>query len=63
MYVFMVVFYIVQFHCNVFVLQIISQHPYAEAIGEPYVWTVDMKNLTEVERALNAILNQTVGTF
>ncbi|KAF3842902.1 hypothetical protein F7725_001751 [Dissostichus mawsoni] len=43
--------------------EIISQHPYAEAIGEPYVWTVDMNNSIEVERALNAILNQTVGTF
>ncbi|KAI4805183.1 hypothetical protein KUCAC02_009810, partial [Chaenocephalus aceratus] len=43
--------------------EIISQHPYAEAIGEPYVWTVDMKNLTEVERALNAILNQTIEPY
>ena len=40
-----------------------SQHPYAAAIGEPYVWVVDMDNATEVERALTAILNQTVSTF
>ncbi|KAL3056646.1 hypothetical protein OYC64_019179 [Pagothenia borchgrevinki] len=43
--------------------EIISQHPYAEAIGEPYVWTVDMNNSIEVERALNAILNQTIEPY
>lgn len=44
-------------------LQVSSQNPYAEAIGEPYVWTVDMQNSTDVERALSVILNQTVSTF
>lgn len=43
-----------------FVFQITSQHPYAEAIGEPYVWMVDMYNLTDVERALTGILKQNV---
>ncbi|KAL6101237.1 uncharacterized protein ACO6RY_08203 [Pungitius sinensis] len=40
--------------------EVTSQNPYAEAIGEPYVWTVDMDNSTDVERALTAILNQTI---
>ncbi|XP_068592036.1 alpha-1,6-mannosylglycoprotein 6-beta-N-acetylglucosaminyltransferase A-like [Cebidichthys violaceus] len=40
--------------------EVTSQHPYAEAIGEPYVWMVDMHNSTDVERALTAILNQTI---
>lgn len=46
---------------SLLVLQVTSQHPYAEAIGEPYVWMVDMHNSTDVERALTAILNQTVS--
>uniref|UniRef100_A0A3Q3W5T0 alpha-1,6-mannosyl-glycoprotein 6-beta-N-acetylglucosaminyltransferase n=1 Tax=Mola mola TaxID=94237 RepID=A0A3Q3W5T0_MOLML len=43
--------------------EVTSQHPYAEAIGEPYVWMVDMHNTTDVERALNAILNQTIEPY
>uniref|UniRef100_A0A7N6FCH8 alpha-1,6-mannosyl-glycoprotein 6-beta-N-acetylglucosaminyltransferase n=1 Tax=Anabas testudineus TaxID=64144 RepID=A0A7N6FCH8_ANATE len=38
--------------------EVTSQHPYAEAIREPYVWMVDMHNSTDVERVLTAILNQ-----
>ncbi|KAF3695084.1 Alpha-1,6-mannosylglycoprotein 6-beta-N-acetylglucosaminyltransferase A [Channa argus] len=38
--------------------EVTSQHPYAEAIGEPYVWIVDMHNSTDVDRALTAILSQ-----
>ncbi|KAK5861397.1 hypothetical protein PBY51_022797 [Eleginops maclovinus] len=45
------------------VREVTSQHPYAEAIGEPYVWMVDMHNSTDVERALNAILNQTIEPY
>lgn len=51
------------FTVGVFVSQVTSQHPYAEAIGEPYVWMVDMHNSTDVERALTSILNQSVSTF
>ncbi|XP_040057279.2 alpha-1,6-mannosylglycoprotein 6-beta-N-acetylglucosaminyltransferase A-like [Gasterosteus aculeatus] len=40
--------------------EVTSQNPYAEAIGEPYVWMVDIHNSTDVERALTAILNQTI---
>nr|XP_046260078.1 alpha-1,6-mannosylglycoprotein 6-beta-N-acetylglucosaminyltransferase A-like isoform X2 [Scatophagus argus] len=43
--------------------EVTSQHPYAEAIGEPYVWTVDMHNSTDVERALAAILNQSIESY
>ncbi|XP_035813863.2 alpha-1,6-mannosylglycoprotein 6-beta-N-acetylglucosaminyltransferase A-like isoform X3 [Amphiprion ocellaris] len=43
--------------------EVTSQHPYAEAIGEPYVWMVDIHNETEVERALTAILNQTIEPY
>ncbi|XP_034549996.1 alpha-1,6-mannosylglycoprotein 6-beta-N-acetylglucosaminyltransferase A-like [Notolabrus celidotus] len=43
--------------------EVASQHPYAEAIGEPYVWLVDMNNSTDVERALNAILNQSIEPY
>ncbi|XP_060909771.1 alpha-1,6-mannosylglycoprotein 6-beta-N-acetylglucosaminyltransferase A-like [Labrus mixtus] len=43
--------------------ELTSQHPYAEAIGEPYVWLVDMHNSTDVERALTAILNQTIEPY
>ncbi|CAJ1078832.1 alpha-1%2C6-mannosylglycoprotein 6-beta-N-acetylglucosaminyltransferase A-like [Xyrichtys novacula] len=43
--------------------ELTSQHPYAEAIGEPYVWLVDMQNSTDVERALTAILNQTIKPY
>ncbi|XP_056245621.1 alpha-1,6-mannosylglycoprotein 6-beta-N-acetylglucosaminyltransferase A-like [Seriola aureovittata] len=43
--------------------EVTSQHPYAEAIGEPYVWTIDMYNKTEVEKALTAILNQSIEPY
>ncbi|XP_035532727.1 alpha-1,6-mannosylglycoprotein 6-beta-N-acetylglucosaminyltransferase A-like [Morone saxatilis] len=43
--------------------EVTSQNPYAEAIGEPYVWTIDMHNSTDVERALTAILNQTIEPY
>lgn len=48
---------------ELFLLQVTSQHPYAEAIGEPYVWMVDMDNSTDVERAVKGIINQTVSIF
>uniref|UniRef100_A0A8C5R2L1 alpha-1,6-mannosyl-glycoprotein 6-beta-N-acetylglucosaminyltransferase n=1 Tax=Leptobrachium leishanense TaxID=445787 RepID=A0A8C5R2L1_9ANUR len=39
--------------------ELTSQHPYAEVyIGKPYVWTVNIDNPGEVERAVKAILNQ-----
>lgn len=41
--------------------QLTSQHPYAEVyIGKPHVWTVDINDLSEVERAVKSILNQKV---
>ncbi|XP_034430201.1 alpha-1,6-mannosylglycoprotein 6-beta-N-acetylglucosaminyltransferase A-like [Hippoglossus hippoglossus] len=43
--------------------EVTSQNPYVEAIGEPYVWTVDMFNETEVEKALTAILNQSIEPY
>uniref|UniRef100_H3CEA1 alpha-1,6-mannosyl-glycoprotein 6-beta-N-acetylglucosaminyltransferase n=2 Tax=Tetraodon nigroviridis TaxID=99883 RepID=H3CEA1_TETNG len=43
--------------------EVTSQHPYAEAIGEPYVWMVDMDNLTDVERAVRGIINQTIEPY
>ncbi|XP_069389486.1 alpha-1,6-mannosylglycoprotein 6-beta-N-acetylglucosaminyltransferase A-like isoform X2 [Paralichthys olivaceus] len=43
--------------------EVTSQNPYVEAIGEPYVWTVDMFNQTEVEKALTAILNQSIEPY
>ncbi|XP_047456144.1 alpha-1,6-mannosylglycoprotein 6-beta-N-acetylglucosaminyltransferase A-like isoform X1 [Mugil cephalus] len=43
--------------------QLTSQHPYAEAIGEPYVWMVDMNNKTDIKRALTAILNKTIEPY
>ncbi|XP_070770375.1 alpha-1,6-mannosylglycoprotein 6-beta-N-acetylglucosaminyltransferase A-like isoform X2 [Enoplosus armatus] len=43
--------------------EVTSQHPYAEAIGEPYVWMVDMHNSTDVERALTSILNQSIEPY
>uniref|UniRef100_A0A4W6G8U5 alpha-1,6-mannosyl-glycoprotein 6-beta-N-acetylglucosaminyltransferase n=1 Tax=Lates calcarifer TaxID=8187 RepID=A0A4W6G8U5_LATCA len=45
------------------VRELTSQHPYVEAIGEPYVWMVDMHNKTDVERALTAILNQSIEPY
>uniref|UniRef100_A0A3B4ZEN9 alpha-1,6-mannosyl-glycoprotein 6-beta-N-acetylglucosaminyltransferase n=1 Tax=Stegastes partitus TaxID=144197 RepID=A0A3B4ZEN9_9TELE len=43
--------------------EVTSQHPYAEAIGEPYVWMVDINNKTDVERVLTAILNETIEPY
>lgn len=44
-------------------LQLTSQHPYAEVyIGQPHVWTVDIENSAEVERAIRSILSQKVNT-
>ncbi|KAM4624498.1 alpha-1,6-mannosylglycoprotein 6-beta-N-acetylglucosaminyltransferase B-like [Polymixia lowei] len=44
--------------------QVSSQHPYAEDfIGKPYVWTVDMTNLTHVREAVRAILHTEVKPF
>ncbi|XP_041806295.1 alpha-1,6-mannosylglycoprotein 6-beta-N-acetylglucosaminyltransferase A-like [Chelmon rostratus] len=43
--------------------EVTSQNPYVEAIGEPYVWTIDMHNSTDVERALNAILNGSIEPY
>ena len=41
--------------------QLTSQHPYAEVyIGKPHVWTVDINDLSEVEKAVKSILNQKV---
>ncbi|OCT63353.1 hypothetical protein XELAEV_180444491mg, partial [Xenopus laevis] len=39
--------------------ELTSQHPYAEVyIGKPHVWTVDINNRDEVEKAVKEILNQ-----
>ncbi|KAM8934674.1 alpha-1,6-mannosylglycoprotein 6-beta-N-acetylglucosaminyltransferase A [Pelodytes ibericus] len=39
--------------------ELTSQHPYAEVyIGKPYVWTVNINNRDEVEKAVKAILSQ-----
>lgn len=44
-------------------LQLTSQHPYAEVyIGQPHVWTVDIDNPAEVEKAIRSILSQKVIT-
>ncbi|KAM4608651.1 alpha-1,6-mannosylglycoprotein 6-beta-N-acetylglucosaminyltransferase A-like [Polymixia lowei] len=43
--------------------EVTSQHPYAEAIGEPYVWTIDMDNPADVQRAISAILKQTIEPY
>uniref|UniRef100_A0A8C4F764 alpha-1,6-mannosyl-glycoprotein 6-beta-N-acetylglucosaminyltransferase n=1 Tax=Dicentrarchus labrax TaxID=13489 RepID=A0A8C4F764_DICLA len=43
--------------------EVTSQNPYVEAIGEPYVFTIDMHNSTDVERALTAILNQSIEPY
>lgn len=45
-------------------VQLTSQHPYAEVyIGQPHVWTVDIENSAEVERAIRSILSQKVKTL
>ncbi|XP_069080776.1 alpha-1,6-mannosylglycoprotein 6-beta-N-acetylglucosaminyltransferase A [Pleurodeles waltl] len=39
--------------------ELTSQHPYAEVyIGKPYVWTVNINDPVEVEKAVKAILNE-----
>ncbi|XP_037542259.1 alpha-1,6-mannosylglycoprotein 6-beta-N-acetylglucosaminyltransferase A [Nematolebias whitei] len=43
--------------------EVTSQHPYAEAIGEPYVWMVDMYNQTDVQRTITAILNHSIEPY
>lgn len=46
---------------GLFSLQLTSQHPYAEVyIGQPHVWTVDIENPAEVEKAIRSILSQKV---
>ena len=38
-----------------------SQNPYAEQfIGEPYVYTIDIKNVSEVSRAMEKIMKTEV---
>ena len=38
-------------------MQLASQHPYAEQfIGEPYVYTIDIRNLNDVKETVNTIL-------
>lgn len=42
--------------------QITSQNPYAEVfVGEPFVQTVNIENIAEVEEALQKILNSSVS--
>ena len=42
--------------------QITSQNPYAEVfVGEPFVQTVNINNMDEVEEALRKIMNSSVG--
>ena len=45
-------------------LQLTSQHPYAEVfIGKPHVFTVDINNLALVEEAIKEILNTEVSVL
>jgi hypothetical protein len=38
-----------------------SQNPYAEQfIGEPYVYTIDINNITQVTAAMEKIMKKTV---
>ena len=49
-------------HFNYFHHQITSQNPYAEVfIGEPFVQTVNIRNMAEVEEALAKIFNSSVS--
>jgi len=42
--------------------QITSQNPYAEVfVGEPFVQTVNIENIAEVEEALQRILDSSVS--
>ncbi|XP_070587456.1 alpha-1,6-mannosylglycoprotein 6-beta-N-acetylglucosaminyltransferase A [Erythrolamprus reginae] len=44
--------------------ELTSQHPYAEVyIGKPHVWTVNINDLSEVEQAVKAILNQKIEPY
>ncbi|XP_009954965.1 PREDICTED: alpha-1,6-mannosylglycoprotein 6-beta-N-acetylglucosaminyltransferase A, partial [Leptosomus discolor] len=44
--------------------ELTSQHPYAEVyIGKPHVWTVDINDLSEVEKAVKSILNQKIDPY
>uniref|UniRef100_A0A3B4FMV5 alpha-1,6-mannosyl-glycoprotein 6-beta-N-acetylglucosaminyltransferase n=1 Tax=Pundamilia nyererei TaxID=303518 RepID=A0A3B4FMV5_9CICH len=44
--------------------ELTSQHPYAEVyIGRPHVWTVDIENSAEVERAIRSILSQKIEPY
>uniref|UniRef100_W5K7V0 alpha-1,6-mannosyl-glycoprotein 6-beta-N-acetylglucosaminyltransferase n=1 Tax=Astyanax mexicanus TaxID=7994 RepID=W5K7V0_ASTMX len=44
--------------------ELTSQHPYAEVyIGQPHVWTVDIDDPAEVERAIRAILSQKIEPY
>ncbi|KAM3851358.1 alpha-1,6-mannosylglycoprotein 6-beta-N-acetylglucosaminyltransferase A isoform 1-T7 [Vipera latastei] len=44
--------------------ELTSQHPYAEVyIGKPHVWTVNINDLSEVEKALKAILSQKIEPY
>ncbi|KAL7831347.1 hypothetical protein SRHO_G00308500 [Serrasalmus rhombeus] len=44
--------------------ELTSQHPYAEVyIGQPHVWTVDIENPAEVERAIRGILSQKIEPY
>ncbi|KAF0046204.1 hypothetical protein F2P81_002733 [Scophthalmus maximus] len=44
--------------------ELTSQHPYAEVyIGQPHVWTVDIDNSAEVERAIRSILSQKIEPY
>lgn len=45
-------------------IQITSQNPYAEVfVGEPFVQTVNIDNIAEVEEALQKILNSSVSLY
>ena len=45
-------------------LQLTSQHPYAEVlIGKPHVFTVDINNVALVEEAIKEILNTEVSVL
>uniref|UniRef100_A0A674PMW8 alpha-1,6-mannosyl-glycoprotein 6-beta-N-acetylglucosaminyltransferase n=1 Tax=Takifugu rubripes TaxID=31033 RepID=A0A674PMW8_TAKRU len=44
--------------------ELTSQHPYAEVyIGQPHVWTVDIENSAEVEKAIRSILSQKIEPY
>lgn len=44
--------------------ELTSQHPYAEVyIGRPHVWTVNINDLSEVEKAVKAILTQKIEPY